>query len=80
MLQASGTPDMDVSEETEPHFDDEKFQAVVVEKDKEIECLRNEKDSEIRALKNELEVRIILMFHTNFMGTLTCKFLCVIRM
>jgi 5-methylthioribose kinase len=71
---------MGVLVQTEPHFDDEKFRAMVVEKDKEIEGLKSEKDSEIRALKNQLEVRNVVMFHTNFTGTLTCEFLCVICM
>jgi hypothetical protein len=66
---------MDVSVQTEADFDDEKKK-----KDKEIEALKSEKDSEIRVLKNQLEVRNVVMFHTNFTGTLTCEFLCVIRM
>jgi hypothetical protein len=61
--------------QTEPDFDDEKKK-----KDKEIEGLMSEKDNEIMALKNELEVRNVLMFHTNFTGTLTCEFLCVMCM
>jgi hypothetical protein len=69
MLQACRTPDMDVSV----------WSAMVLEKDKEIEELKSEKGSEIRALKNELEVRNAVMFHTNFTGTLTCKYLCVIH-
>jgi hypothetical protein len=80
MLQACRTPDTDVSVKTAPDFNDEKFQAMVLEKDKEIEELKSEKDSEIRALKNELEVRNAVMFHNNFTGTLTCKYLCVIHM
>jgi hypothetical protein len=80
MLQPCRTPDTDMSVQTKPDFDDEKFQAMVMEKDKEIEGLMSEKDSEIRVLKNQLEVRNVVMFHTNFTGTLTCEFLCVIRM
>jgi hypothetical protein len=80
MLQACRTPDIDVSVQSEPDFDYKKFKAKMLEKDKEIEGLKSEKDSEIRALKNELEVRNVVMFHTNFTGTLICEFLCLIRM
>jgi hypothetical protein len=38
--------------QTEPDFDDEKFQAMIMEKDKGIEGLMSQRDSEIRALKN----------------------------
>jgi hypothetical protein len=66
MLQACRAADMVMSVQNEPDFDDEKKK-----KYKEIEQLMSEKDSEIRALKNELEVRNVITFHTNFMGTFT---------
>jgi hypothetical protein len=80
MLQACRTSDTDMSVKNEPDFDYEKFKAQVLEKDKEIERLKSEKDSEIRSLKNQLQVRNVIMFHTNFTGTLTYEFLCVICM
>jgi hypothetical protein len=71
MLQARGTPDTDVLVQTEPDFDGEKFKAMLMEKDKELEELKCEKDSEMRELKNELMVRNVAMFRTNFTGTWT---------
>jgi hypothetical protein len=73
MIQACETLHTDVSVQSEPDFDD-KFQAMLLEKDTETEQLKNENDNEIRALKNELKVRNLAMFYSNFMETLTCVF------
>jgi hypothetical protein len=64
-----GCRESEKSLQNKPNCDDEKFEAVIMEKKKEIEGLRSEKNNEIRALKNELEVRNILYF----MFTLTSQ-------
>jgi hypothetical protein len=80
MLQACRSPDMDMSVQIEQYFVDETFKAMDREEVKEIERLKSEQISEVRSLMDELEVRNVVMFRTNFMGTWTCEFPCVICM
>jgi hypothetical protein len=80
MLQACGTTHMDVAVQAELDLDDNKFEALVKKKDEEFRRLKHEKNKEIKELKSKLEVRNVVMFHTNFRGTLIREFLCVMGM
>jgi hypothetical protein len=61
MLQGCTNACNDITAPTKPVIDS-KMEAMLFEKEREIELLKKESDSEVAALKSKVEVRNILMY------------------